>query len=714
MTNLDALRREFPDFPSSSPNVTDYYRWQGVSAHLDDPSPITAAHGVAALLTELPPHVYPHDLIAGSIFGCFDSSGAIHPADLAHAKSLLTSFGRRDFITNADHFAPDYATFLEDGIPGTLSKIQSSMERADEAGLEFLEAAQITMTAFGQMAAQYGEEALRMARQADNPTQKENLLRLGARCQKLAIKKPETFAEALQLTWLVHTAFVYEGRYAMALGRMDQYLYPYYARDLADGVLTSEEAEELLACTFLKIGEYRLHGADDVVNIAIAGRRRDGSGGVNPLSYCILEAVRRCNIPGPNLSARLYAGIEPAFLDACLEVIGTGLGYPALMNDEVNIPALSAYGYALEDCRDYCMVGCIENFLAGKQPPWSDGRYNTPKYLELALNDGRCMLTDAQMGPHTGDPANYSSMEDVMAAFQAQMAYGAAEYMAQFRNHNDRYNRAQYTQPFLSCFCRCCIERGRDINDGGALYPSAHGVGVMGISTVADSLAAIEKAVYLDRRCTIDDLRRALLADFAGYEELRTYLLSAPKYGNNEDFVDKYAVWFVDCLHSLFSRYHTPDGGGIYIAMASNTSNIPAGEEVAATPDGRNAGQPLSDAASPMRGMDRGGPTAALLSVSKPAYTKAACGTVINQKYSPEMFSNQENRAKLASLIRQYFKLGGQELQINSVSRETLQDAMEHPAGYENLVVRVSGFSAFYTQLNRRVQRDILQRTEHG
>ncbi len=235
----------------------------------------------------------------------------------------------------------------------------------------------------------------------------------------------------------------------------------------------------------------------------------------------------------------------------------------------------------------------------------------------------------------------------------------------------------------------------------------------MGIATVADSLAAIEKVVYSEKAVSMTALRDALRADFAGSEDLRARLLHAPKYGNNLDAADRYAVWFVAVHDEIFSRYRTPDGGPIYTAIASNVSNIPAGKEIAATPDGRRSGQPVSDAASPSHGMDKNGPTAVMQSLAKPDYTRVSCGTVLNQKYSPALFLDR-NRAKLLALIKVYFQKGGQELQINAVSRELLADAMEHPEKYRDLVVRVSGFSAYFTQLDRRVQMDILERTEHG
>ena len=245
------------------------------------------------------------------------------------------------------------------------------------------------------------------------------------------------------------------------------------------------------------------------------------------------------------------------------------------------------------------------------------------------------------------------------------------------------------------------------------MYPSVHGAAVMGIATMADSLAAIESVVFERKTVDLATLRDALQADFEGHTSLHSELLRAPKYGNNDECADKYAVWFVTEHERIFSKYRTRDGGSIYIAIASNVSNIPAGREIAATPDGRKSRMPLSDAASPMRGMDKNGPTGVALSLSKPDYTLVACGTVLNQKFSPAMFADKARRARLAALIRTYFDRGGQEIQINAVSRDVLKDAMENPENYKSLTVRVSGFSAYFVNLDRSVQEDILQRTEH-
>jgi len=713
MQKLQKLKQEVFARPENPLGIADVLYAEGLRAHFDDPVPIDRAHGIKRMFEGLEKHVYPNDRIAGSMRALYAEE--VSSAAAKQAERILKSYGTRHFGTNADHFAPDYQGFLAVGVDGTLEKIHASMKAHEkdpdaEKKMNFLQATEISMTAFSRMIEGYAEAAEKEA-EAEEAC-REELLEVASVCRKIAHEPPKTFREALQLVWLAHVAFVYEKRYAMAFGRMDQYLYPYYMEDIRAGLITREEARSLIGCALIKIAEA---GRGDVCNIAIGGvKPEDGSCAVNELSYILLDAVGDCGIPGPNLSARISRNTPEEFLDACLKLIGTGIGYPALMNDEVNIPALMRYGYALEDCRNYCMVGCIENFIPGKQPPWSDGRYNSPKYIELALNDGKCMQTGLQLGPQTGAAEEIGSMDELIEKLHLQMKAGAAEYMAIFRNENDRYNRERYAQPFLSCFCRDCIGRAKDINDGGTVYPSVHGAGCMGIGTMADSLAAVEKIVFVEKKAALSELRDALKADFEGYETLHKALLRAPKYGNNDDFVDKYAVWFVEEHARLFDVYHTPDGGNIYTAIASNVSNIPAGLEVAATPDGRKNGEPLSDAASPMHGMDKNGPTAVVLSTSKPDYTKVSCGTVLNQKYSPSMFSDEEKRAKLCALIRVYFERGGQEMQINSISREILIDAMENPKKYGSLVVRVSGFSDYYTRLSAEVQKDILKRTEQG
>ena len=675
---------------------------RGFDKNPDQSNVLRRADGIVELFTKHKKRIYDNDIILGSIAGIRDDENS----EPAAVNRYYNEIRHRHFGNCSDHYAPNYRRFLKDGIIGTKVRIwyAKSEFNGNKPKEDFLEACLRSINALETVLRQYADMADQMGKHE-----------AAEACRWVANDPPRTFREALQLVFMVHTMFTYENRYAMAFGRMDQYLYPFYKADIENGTITEAEAEEMLACVFYKMRERPLYFyGDDVCNIAIGGvKPEDGTDATNELSYVILHAVNDAHIPGPNLSARINKDTPMEFIDECLKVIGTGLGYPALMNDGANIPALDRYGiYEIEDIRDYSMVGCIENFITGKQPPWSDGRYNSPKYLEFAFNDGKNTLNGNQESIHTGNVEDFKTMDEFVNAFVAQMEAGAVEYVREIHATND-VDAINLQQPFLSIFCDNCIERALDINMGGAKYPAAHGACAMGVGTVADSLAAIEKLVFTDKVMTLAEMRDILNADFVGYEKEQKMMLDCPKYGNNDDFVDKWAVWFVEKHAEIFDKYRTFSGGPVYIAIASNTSNIPAGREIGATPDGRRSQEPLSDAASPMHGVDFNGPTAALLSLSKPDYSYSATGTVVNQKYPPIMFTDDEKRKKLGALIRVYFNRGGQEIQINSVSRDILYDAMYNPDNYKSLVVRVSGFSAFYTALGWSVQNDILKRTEH-
>lgn len=677
-----------------------YFRYLGYREDLSADYSSLRANGIYSLFTTPKPVILKSEWITGNQLSLFCDENELV---LNYAKHIVSRFSERGFSTNKDHYAPDYEHILHVGLPGMIDEIDASLQvhRNDPNKVVTLSAMKKTLCGFSEMIRQYMLQAEALV---DSPDFDWNRLHFIAdNCRAIINDPPKSFAQALQLMWFCHTAFMMEGRYAMAFGRMDQYLYRFYKTDIDQGILTDEMVIELLENVFIRL-------QDDVVNICIGGQNTRGECELNPLSRCILRAIRNCNVPGPNLSFRYTQNTPDDFLDECLETIGTGLGYPAIMNDDVNIAALKKYGYAEEDIYDYSMVGCIENFITGKQPPWSDGRFDTPRFFDYLFNNG-VSVTNQSVGANLCSLEAISSMADFMTVFEKQLAFGVDEYVFKFNSKNDSINQAFFAEPFLSCFCRDCIGRGLDINCGGSIYPSVHGAALMGIGTVSDSLAAIEKVVFIDQTATLIELRDAMNANFVGYEDLRQKLLDAPKYGNNDAFVDKYAVWFIDYLGSLFEKKKTRDGGGIYIAAAANVSNIHAGRTINATPDGRLRGEPLSDAASPTYGRDTRGATSTVNSLSKPDYTKVACGSVVNQKFSPSMFT-AEKRKKLMALIKTYFKKGGQELQINATSRETLLDAMEHPEKYQNLVVRVSGFSAFYVTLEKDVQLDILNRTQ--
>ena len=693
----------------------DNARWvlmcRGYLSAPQESNVVQRALALKTLFTEHEKVIYRHDRIAGSLAGLFAS-----PVDenaRQNAENYINNLVYRHFGQNSDHYTSDYEKLLRLGVPGLANEICASQHKyaKDSDKRDFLRAADISLQAFSEMLLLYRNECLAcIGREGYNDAQ----LRIMADdLLWLTENKPATFRQALQLVWAWHLCYCLENKYAMALGRMDQYLYPFYRSDVAAKELTSESAQALLQAVFIKIGEVRaLFGYDDVVNICIAGVDEKGNDASNELSYLIIEAVKTCNIPGPNLSARISEKTPDSLLDAALVSIGTGLGYPALMNDEANMQSLRRHGcFEEKDIRNYTMVGCIENFLTGQQPPWSDGRYNTPLCLEYVLYDGGAQKT-CRRGAHTGNADGIESMDEFLRRLRVQMEHLAWEDWLLYRNGNDMLNPINFQQPFLSILCQDCIGRGLDVNRGGAKYPSNHGFGIMGIGTVSDSLAAIEQVVFTEKQATISQLRDALAANFEGYEWLQRALVEAPKYGNNDDRVDKYAVWMVQTVAEIFDRMRTPQGGKVFCGMASNTNNIPAGGEVGATPDGRKAGAPLSDAASPTYGKDVRGATETVNSITKSDYGKISMGSVVNQKFSPVMFTDPEKRKKLLALIRVYFANGGQEMQINATSRETLMDAMNHPEKYPNLIVRVSGFSAYYVTLCRDVQQDILNRTQ--
>ncbi len=679
------------------------FRREGLIEDLAAPIPLLRAEGIYTLFSLPKPVILKNELIAGNNkFIHLD----ITDEEFEFFSSECDSLGERDFPQNKDHYAPNYWHILTIGIPGLKAEITASLENhkgCEEKELN-LKAMYRALEGFEKMIENHALAAEELYGKDGYDTEK--LKKIAANCHAVAKGVPETFEQALQLVWLCHLAFVMEDRFAMALGRLDQYLYPFYKKDIEAGTLTDEYAVTLLENVFIKL-------QDDVVNITIGGRSTDGSCDVNGLTYCVLKAVGNCNVPGPNLSFRVTDNTPDDIMHLALKIIGTGLGYPALMNNDVNTKSLLRLGYPEEDAYNYAMVGCIENFIAGKQPPWTDGRIDAPKYLDHVFHQGK-NEKGVRIGARTAPISELTTMDKFMEAYEAQLQYAADQYYFTKRNVNDRFNQKHYPEPFLSLFCFDCIGRGLDINNGGAIYPSNHGAGVAGIATTADSLAAIEKAVFVDKKYTLAEISKAIDKNFEGYDEIREYLLSAPKYGNNDDFVDKYAIWLTKFMSKTFDKYRTRDGGRYIIGMASNISNVKAGRVMGATPDGRLAGEPISDAASPAYGRDCKGVTSALLSLAKPDYTHVSVGSVINQKYSPSMFTDDTKRAKLLALIRTYFKNGGQELQMNATSREVLIDAMNHPENYGDLVVRVSGFSAFYVTLDPGVQLDILNRTQQG
>ena len=629
---------------------------------------------------------------------------AVIEADQAY---LSQQIGARPFSAHSDHHAPDYAKLIRLGFGGLKAEVRAALPRQDETGRFFLESMLVALDGASAHLQRWSRHLESVV--PDHPAHAGLLRSQAERLSRLAELPPAGFVDALQLVLLYHYLMQLDDRYAMAFGRMDQYLYPSYQTDREAGRISDDEVQDLFDHLFAKI---TIDG--DVQNIALGGvKPEDGSDATNPLSYLILEACKRVGQPGGNCTARLHRLTPPAFLEKCAEVIRTGIGYPAVYNDEIEIPALVRQGYALEDARNYCFAGCIEVFMQGKQAPWADSRINPAYSLNLALFNGIDTLTGKQAGPQTGDTPDFESFyQAFLAQCRADLHRMITDWNATQSHYDDR--PMDFTSPLMSALVSDCIARGRDLNDGGAIYPGNCGFGVMGIATMADALAALKKLVFDEPRFTLEQMRTFLRTNFAGFEVERQLLLrGAPKFGNDDDAVDQLAVRFVRDYARLYEEYRTPRGGRYWVLMASNVSNIWAGSQLGATPDGRLALTPLSDAASPSFGRDLHGPTTTIHSVAKIPYELCLGGNVVNMKLHPSSLQGPGGLKALSALIRTCFDLGGIELQFNTTDRKVLEDAMRDPSRHENLVVRVSGFSANFVWLDPAVQKDILARTEH-
>lgn len=655
--------------------VSAHWRAESFRSTEGDPMTIRRAMALNAVLERCELPVQPGELLVGC--GKFHRSGKEYdPADQTRDAEYLQSIDSRGFCEHSDHHAPDYPTLLGLGLGGLREKIRESLSvHTDPDRTAFLRSMEIAVQGASHYMRRYAEVspyAEMMEHLSENP--------------------PRTFREALQLVYSFHTMMQIDDRYAMAFGRLDQYLYPFYR---ADG-RPEEETLRILEHFFAKVT-----ADEDVQNIAIGGvSPENGTDATNELSFLILEACRRIGRPGGNVTARVNRNTSRAFLEKCAEVIRTGIGYPAVVNDEVMVPALAELGIPVKDARDYCFVGCIETSIPGKSAPWTDSRFSLLKCVDLALSES---------SPATWEAFYNAYVRRMRAELRAHVeAMDAAKMPTHAR-------AAEFTSPLMSALTADCIERGRDLNDGGARYPANHGVAGMGIGVTADALMAVKEFVYDERRFTLDDLRRMTAANFEGYERERQLLLrGAPKYGNDIAEVDDIAVRATHDFGTELLKYRTPQGGYYWGLMAANVQNISAGQELGATPDGRFAHQPVSDAASPTFGRDISGLTAAVRSISKLPYAVCHGGNVVNIKLHPSAIEGEEGLQALAALIRTCFRLGGEEMQFNTVDAEVLRDAMERPADYGDLIVRVSGFSAHFAALSRVVQEDILARTEHG
>jgi len=681
--------------------------WRAASFRETEGQPMTLRRAAAlnAVLAQSDLPILPGELLLGTGTTRYVEHG--DPAALEEAYQYLEPIGGRYFTTSFDHAAPDYPTLLEVGIRGLAERAQAALLQVRETKQRlFLCSVLMALDGASQHILRWAEAADVQA--GECPEWADLLTEQAAMLRRLAHEPPQTLWEAVQLIFLFHCIYQLDDRNAMALGRLDQYLYPFYQADLAAGHIDDAQAQVLFDHLIAKLAH-----RGEIQNICLGGVDAEGHDAVNALSFMCLEAVQCIGQPGGNVTVRISKETPDAFLHKCGEVIRTGIGFPAVFNDEVQIPALLAQGYPLEDARNYCFVGCIEIYIPGKHAPWSDSRLNLLRNVNLVLWDGWDSISDTQMGPHTGEP---QSWEEFYAAYRTQLREDVRRHVAELNACKQQAeDRAfELTSPLMSALFADCLERGLDLCDGGAHYPANHGIAAMGIGSTADALMAVKRFVYDQPRFTLNELRQMLEVNFDGYaEERRLLLKGAPKYGNDDDEVDALAVQVATDFAEETLTHRTPRGGQYWGLMAANVNNVYAGREVGATPDGRLAMQPLSDAASPTFGRDANGPTAVVRSIAKLDYKLVPGGNVVNIKFHPTALAGETGLAALTALIRTCFALGGIQLQFNTTDRDLLRQAIDHPEDYRNLVVRVSGFSAYFTGLERAVQEDILERTEH-
>ena len=677
-------RREHATMPAMSPigchrnyNLFCHYQGEYYAAHSDEePMCILHAHGIQYALEHLPLDFGEDQLFFGGAeqFICQELPEYIPEDEYRKNYKICIDSGMRWFRIGWDHAAPDFETLVEKGLGDFIRRAEMYAAKYRSPESQAMLISLRALSAFFLRAADFW--AVR------RPVEAERL-------RRMATCPPETFADALQLVWMVFIVLEAEHRFHNALARMDQYLYGVFKRDAIDHTA----ALNMLCHLFCKV-----EGIHEVTNICIGGVRPDGADAANELSFLILQAVERVRSASTNLSARVHHGSTDEFLMSCIRLISTGIGFPAIMNDEVYIPSLCECGIPLEAARDYALFGCVEGNIPGHSPAWSDSFFSLPERFVSVL----------------GKLETFGTYRELRDAFAEAVRIGMKEHLENYDRQLRDCPPDRFPDPMLSALTASCLERGRDINDGGADYPRLHGVGMVGLATIVDSLAAVKKLVFEEGRIGKSELLSALKDNFADSEEIRLTLVNcAPKYGNDDEYVDSIAADVVGICSNSVRGLRICDGGFLKTCMASNISNIPCGKVIPATPDGRFAWAPLSNAASPNAGMERSGPTAFINSIVAPDYHGMNC-TVVNMRFLPEMFAEEEGCRRMLAMLRRFIEGKGHEIQFNVTDNATLQDAVVHPERHGDLIVRVSGFSAFFTGLSPEVQQDIIRRSAHG
>lgn len=563
-----------------------------------------------------------------------------------------------------------------------------------------------------------------LAKEETDSVRKAELLEMARICRKVPAHVPETFHEMLQHYWFIHVGIITELNPwdSFNPGRLDQHLYPVYQKGIAEGTLTKEGAEELLQSFWVKFNNHpappktgitarESNTYTDFALINLGGVKPDGSDAVNELSYLMLDVIEEMRILQPSSMVQLSKKNPDSFIHRAIKITKTGFGQPSIFNTDAIIQELVRQGKSLEDARNGGASGCVESGAFGTEAYWLTGYFNLPKVLEITLHNGVDPQTGKRLGPQTGDPRNFGSFEELMAAFQIQLKH-FVDIKIKGNCAIEQVYGSMLPAPFLSLFIDDCIANGKDYNAGGARYNSSYIQGV-GLGSITDSLTSIRHNVFDRKLVTMEQLLSVLGTDFNEADELRAKLVyETPKFGNDDDYADQHALEVFNMLWTMIDGRPTARGGQFRLDMLPTTCHVYFGSVIGATPDGRLATKPLSEGISPVQGADRKGPTAVIKSVSKIDHIKTG-GTLLNQKFAPEFFDGPESIAKVGQLVRTYFKFDGHHIQFNVVSAATLRDAQRHPENHADLIVRVAGYSDYFNDLTPELQEEIIRRTEH-
>ena len=681
------------------------------------------------------------------------------------------------FYNGVGHVTVKYWEVLEIGYEGIMAKAQAELDHCNVGDGDyaersrFLEAVIMSCQAVIDYANRYAKLALEMAEKCTDPQRKAELLVIASNCSKVPAKGATNFWEACQSFWFVQQLLQMESSgHSISPGRFDQYMYPYYKKDIESGAITRTAAQELIDCIWVKLNDLNkvrdaasaegFAGYSLFQNLIVGGQNKDGEDVTNDLSFMCIEASMHVHLPAPSLSIRVWNGSPHDLLIKAAELTRTGIGLPAYYNDEVIIPALQNRGLSLADAREYNIIGCVEPQKAGKTEGWHDAAFfNMCRPLELVFANG--MDQGEMVGIPTGDVTKMETFDEFYDAYKKQMEY-CISLLVNADNAIDVAHAKRCPLPFLSSMIDDCIKRGKTVQEGGAVYNFTGPQG-FGIANMADSLYAIRQLVYQEKKFTMEELKEALAWNYgkgldeqsvrdittgilremtesgakvdadtatavlksvmnaqmspekmARYQEIHDMIAEVPKFGNDIPEVDYFARDVAYTYTRPLQNFKNPRGGQYQAGLYPVSANVPLGGQTGATPDGRYAHTPVADGVSPSAGKDVNGPTAAASSVAKLDHFIVSNGTLFNQKFHPSALSGREGLEKFVALIRSYFDQKGMHMQFNVVSRETLLDAQAHPENYKHLVVRVAGYSALFTTLSKSLQDDIIRRTEQG